>query len=83
MQTYQIHMYVHQVLQLKLNTSYVLWRVKIGDSAYSEEFHELDSYMRNDRLLGNQNKSTSIQAACCLLALLQRGAFFSKARVHC
>ena len=45
MQTYQMHMYVHQVLQLKLNTSYVLWRVKIRDSAYSEEFHELDTYM--------------------------------------
>ena len=83
MQTYQIHMYVHQVLQLKLNTSHVLWRVKIRDSAYSEEFHELDSYMSKDRLLGNKNKNTSIQAACCLLALLQRGAFFSKARVHC
>ena len=78
MQTYQIHMYVHQVLQLKLNTSHVLWRVKIRDSAYSEEFHELDSYMSKDRLLGNQNKNTSIQAACCLLALLQRGAFFPK-----
>ena len=83
MQTYQTNMYVHQVLQLKLNTPYVLWRVKIRDSAYSEEFHELDSYMSKDRLLGNQNKSTSIQAASCLLALLQRGAFFSKARVHC
>ena len=52
MQTYQIYMYVHQVLQLKLNTSYVLSRVKI------REFHELDSYMSKDRLLGNQNKST-------------------------